>query len=51
MLSGAEDMLVSAGGVCGAEGAVWLAVEGSEKQEEKAKEIINQISHEPLFSF
>lgn len=51
MLSGAEARLVSAGGVCGAEGSVWLAVSGTEKQEKAAKKIINGISNEPLFSF
>ncbi len=51
MLSGAEARLVSAGGVCGAEGSVWLAVSGGEKQEKAAKEIISKISNEPLFSF
>ena len=49
MLSGAKATLVAAGGVCGAEGAVWLAVEGTEEQMEKAHSILQEIIHEPPF--
>ena len=38
-LTGAEVDLIAAGGVCGAEGSVWLAVSGNEDQEEFAQQI------------
>lgn len=41
--------LVAAGGVCGAEGAVWLAVSGSPGDLEKASALIASIVHEPAF--
>ncbi len=43
MLAGAKAQLFSAGGVCGAEGAVWLAVCGTAEQEKKVKEILDGI--------
>jgi hypothetical protein len=48
-LTGAEVELIAAGGVCGAEGACWIAVSGNEDQEEFAKEILESISNEPAF--
>ena len=41
--------LVAAGGVCGAEGSVWLAVAGTPEQEHAAERLIREIAGEPLF--
>jgi hypothetical protein len=49
-LTGAEVELIAAGGVCGAEGACWIAVTGTEEQEEFAAEIIASINSEPAFN-
>jgi hypothetical protein len=49
-LTGAEVELIAAGGVCGAEGSCWIAVNGTEEQEEFAAEIIASINCEPAFS-
>jgi hypothetical protein len=49
-LSGAETRVMAAGGVCGAEGAVWLAVSGSKEEEKTAEEIMDSVSKEPHFS-
>ena len=49
MLTGAKARLVSAGGVCGAEGAIWLAIEGEKEQLEQAREILDGVAVEPAF--
>ncbi len=49
-LTGAEVELIAAGGVCGAEGACWIAVTGEEEQEEFAEQIIASVADEPPFS-
>jgi len=49
-LTGAEVELIAAGGVCGAEGSCWIAVIGTEEQEEFAAEIIGSIKCESAFS-
>jgi hypothetical protein len=49
-LTGAEVDLIAAGGVCGAEGACWIAVNGSEEQEEFAEQIITSVADEPQFN-
>jgi hypothetical protein len=49
-LTGAEVELIAAGGVCGAEGAYWIAVNGNEEQEEFAEQIIASVANEPQFS-
>jgi len=46
-LSGAEARLVAAGGVCGAEGAVWIAVTGSDEQVATAETLIAGVADEP----
>ena len=43
-------MLIAAGGVNGAEGAVWLAASGTKEQEEKAEAIIASVAAEPAFT-
>lgn len=47
MLTGAEAEIMAAGGVCGAEGSVWLHVHGD--GEEAASELIRSIASEPAF--
>ncbi|MCQ8903635.1 MAG: hypothetical protein NQU42_06045 [Methanothrix sp.] len=47
MLTGAEAEIMAAGGVCGAEGSVWLHVHG--EGEEAASELIRSIASEPAF--
>ena len=49
LLTGANAKLVSAGGVCGAEGSVWLAVTGKSSQEKAAEKLIKSIAWEPAF--
>jgi hypothetical protein len=49
-LTAAEVELVAAGGVCGAEGAVWVAVSGEPEQEEFAAQVIASVADEPAFS-
>jgi hypothetical protein len=46
LLTGAEAEMLAAGGVGGAEGAVWLALRGSEEQLAKAAELIKEVSGE-----
>jgi len=47
LLTGASAFAVAAGGVCGAEGAVWLAVQGTDTQLAAAGELIGSIADEP----
>jgi len=49
-LTAAKVELVAAGGVCGAEGAVWLAVSGEPEQEEYAAQVIASVADEEPFS-
>ena len=49
MLTGATADLVAAGGVGGAEGSVWLLVDGNESQIEAASELIKEVAKEPAF--
>ncbi len=49
-LTAAEVELIAAGGVCGAEGAVWIAVSGEEEQEEFAAQVIAALADEAPFS-
>jgi hypothetical protein len=48
-LTGVTAELIAAGGTCGAEGAVYLAVYGTKEQEETAEKLFNQISTEYPF--
>jgi hypothetical protein len=50
VLTGAEVELIAAGGVCGAEGACWIAVTGEEEQEEFAEQIVASVADEPPIS-
>ncbi|MBN1867932.1 hypothetical protein JW916_11645 [Candidatus Sumerlaeota bacterium] len=49
LLTGATAELVAAGGVCGAEGAAWLAVAGDSEQEKSVETLMESVSHEPPF--
>ena len=51
LLTGATAELVAGGGICGAEGSVWLAVTGDPEQEKLAHRILKEISSEPPFAF
>ena len=49
-LTGATAELIAAGGICGAEGAIYLAIHGSEEQEENTEKLLKQITTEPPFN-
>jgi len=49
-LTAAQVDLIAAGGVCGAEGAVWLAVSGEPEQEEFASQVVASLADEAPFS-
>lgn len=48
-LTGAHATLLGAGGVAGAEGAIWLAVEGTEEQLAEVGTLMRRILGEPAF--
>ena len=50
-LTGAQAELIAAGGVCGAEGAVWIALSGTKEQEKTARVILKRLRKERPFSF
>jgi hypothetical protein len=50
LLTGASAELISAGGVCGAEGSCWLAITGTEEQENAAEKILSSVATEPPFT-
>lgn len=49
ILTGTEAVVFAAGGVSGAEGAVWIAITGTEGQIQKADEVIHLVKYEPNF--
>jgi len=49
LLTGAAAELVAGGGVCGAEGSVWLAVSGEAEHEKAVESLLNSILNEPPF--
>jgi hypothetical protein len=49
-LTAAQVDLIAAGGVCGAEGSVWIAVSGEPEQEEFAAQIIASVADEAPFT-
>jgi hypothetical protein len=51
LLTGASAVHVAGGGVSGAEGAIWLAVDGNDEQIKSTKELLNPIIKEPNFEF
>lgn len=50
LLTGARAQLVAAGGVCGAEGSVWLAISGEPAQENAAAALFKSVADEPAFN-
>lgn len=51
ILTGAKAEQVAGGGVSGAEGAIWIAVSGTDEQVESTKKLLNSILKEPNFEF
>jgi hypothetical protein len=49
-LTAAEVELIGAGGVCGAEGACWVAVSGEPEQEAFAEQVLASVADEPPFT-
>ncbi len=49
-LTGARAELMAGGGVCGAEGAVWLVIRGTPEQEQQAAELLARLCNEPPFT-
>lgn len=49
VLAGVEAIHVAAGGIGGAEGAVWLSIFGTEEQLGKTEEVIQSVRGEPAF--
>jgi hypothetical protein len=49
LLCGVAAELIAAGGVSGAEGSVWLSVDGTAEQELAAEKILGEIASEPAF--
>jgi hypothetical protein len=49
-LSGAKSEIFAAGGICGAEGSVWLLVNGTPDQENIAENIVKSVAREPAFT-
>ncbi len=47
LLTGAEAILLAAGGVYGAEGATWLGIDGTQEQIQAAAELIKSVRDEP----
>ena len=47
LLTGAEPTLLAGGGILGAEGSVWLGVEGTEAQVEAAVALVKSVADEP----
>jgi hypothetical protein len=50
-LTGASAELVAAGGICGAEGSIWLVISGKSSQVYAAEELLKSLSAEPAFAF
>lgn len=48
LLTGAEASLLAAGGVYGAEGAIWLGVSGTEEEVQHAADLLESIAQESL---
>ncbi len=50
LLAGVTAEVIAAGGVCGAEGSCWLAITGSESQEQVAQKLLSALDAEPPFT-
>jgi 6-phosphogluconate dehydrogenase (decarboxylating) len=49
LLTGVKAEMMAAGGVCGAEGGIWLIIEGSTEQVLETEKILESVSSEPPF--
>ena len=49
LLTGAKAEMIAAGGISGAEGSVWLNIEGSPEQIQQAEKLIQSVASEPPF--
>jgi hypothetical protein len=49
LITGADAELIAAGGVCGAEGACWVAVSGTEEQIAAVDDLYESVKNEPSF--
>jgi hypothetical protein len=49
LLTGAKAEMIAGGGVCGAEGSVWMAVGGTDDQMEKVALVMKMVLPEPSF--
>jgi hypothetical protein len=49
ILTGVKAEMIAAGGISGAEGGIWLNIEGSPEQEEETERLIKSVSAEPQF--
>ncbi len=50
LLTGAHTELFAGGGICGAEGSVYLAIDGTEANEKAAVKLLQSIASEPMFT-
>jgi hypothetical protein len=50
LLTGTQAELIAGGGICGAEGSVWLAINGTTENEKAAEILLQSIANEPMFS-
>jgi hypothetical protein len=50
LLTGVNAEMIAAGGICGAEGGVWLSIDGSPEQIHETETIIQSVSSEPPFT-
>ncbi|HML05794.1 MAG TPA: hypothetical protein VK426_08490 [Methanobacterium sp.] len=51
ILTGARVELVASGGISGAEGSIWLAVDGNDDEIKMTEKLLNSINREPNFEF
>lgn len=51
LLAGAGTDIVAGGGICRAEGSLWLAVSGTREQVDQAGQLLKSVGSEPLFEF
>ena len=49
-LTGAKAQLAAAGGVAGAEGSVWLLIDGDPAREKEALALLQSVADEPPFT-
>jgi len=50
LLTGVTSEIFAAGGVGGAEGGIWLAVNGTAEEEQEAEKVLKTVAAEPMFN-